>query len=48
LLPSGSWNAVTVAKPWWHATSDRDRAIADALDRLADEQDDDEGQDGSF
>lgn len=30
-----------------HATSDRDRAIADALDRLADEQDDDEGQDGS-
>jgi integrase len=31
-----------------HATSDRDRAIADALDRLADEQDDDEGKDGSF
>jgi Phage integrase family len=25
-----------------HATSDRDRAVADALDRLADEQDDDE------
>jgi hypothetical protein len=28
-----------------HATSDRDRAIADALDRLADEQDDGQDED---
>ena len=30
-----------------HATSNRDRDIADALDRLADKRDDDKGQDGS-
>ena len=44
------------AVPYQHATSDRDRAIADALDRLADEQageeqpdraEDDEGHDES-
>ena len=46
--PSRAPAALETALRYQHATSDRDRAIADALDRLADDQDDDEGQDGSL